>query len=478
MASTDAAVPSGGAMPVITIGLGDGSRVQIPSAPQMTLAQLQREISSRTNVAAELQRLIFSGKELRGDNATIQSMGVGHNGIMFIHMVQRPAAATPDAKAKGKRKADVVDLSADAGGAAPGGANIDLSHDSDGESGAALRTAPAAAAAIAALPMPYVAQAAAASGTAAAAASGAAAAAGAMAAGMAAGAAAEAEAEATPRKRRRAAAEGGSSSKKKAPAEKRQARFRGSCPMPIMQRIQRAATQRMFLLERRDLSQPENIHHEFGVIGSTGNVYRVQIASVPSCDCPDRNPLCKHILFVYLKVLKQPLDSPHIYQAALLQSELQEIFENAPPSAADVLANQRVRKEFEKLSGKVADGEAAEEEQKGGRAIEADDECPICFEGLLPEPGSAVPGRPLVCCNGGCGKSLHKECQGAWAMAESRMGRQISCPYCRQPWQDAAGSAAARIGQEGYTNMAAVAGLSMQRDTSTYNSYHRRRNGY
>ncbi|KAG5179073.1 hypothetical protein JKP88DRAFT_327812 [Tribonema minus] len=390
---------------------------------------------------------------------------------MFIHMVQRPAAATPDGKANGKRKADVVDLSADASGAAPGGANIDLSHDSDGDSGAVLRTAPAVAAAAAAPPMPYVAQAAAASGAAAAAAGGGAAAAAAGA--MAAGAAAAAAAETTPRKRRRAAAEGGSSSKKKASAEKRQARFRSSCPMPIMQRIQRAATQRMFLLERRDLSQPDNIHHEFGVIGSTGNVYRVQIASVPSCDCPDRNPLCKHILFVYLKVLKQPLDSPHIYQAALLQSELQEIFENAPPSAADVLANQRVRKEFEKLSGKVADGEAAEEEQKGGRAIEADDECPICFEGLLPEPGSAVPGRPLVCCNGGCGKSLHKECQGAWAMAESRMGRQIS-----QPWQDAAGSAAARIGEEGYTNIAAVAGLSMQRDTSTYNSYHRRRNGY
>jgi hypothetical protein len=44
---------------------------------------------------------------------------------------------------------------------------------------------------------------------------------------------------------------------------------------------------------------------KFSILGSTGNVYEVRVEQVPSCSCPDfhkRRELCKHLIFVYLKV--------------------------------------------------------------------------------------------------------------------------------------------------------------------------------
>ncbi|CAI5508726.1 unnamed protein product, partial [Closterium sp. Naga37s-1] len=43
----------------------------------------------------------------------------------------------------------------------------------------------------------------------------------------------------------------------------------------------------------------------FHVLGATGNVYTVTISQQPSCTCPDygNGNLCKHVLFVLLRVL-------------------------------------------------------------------------------------------------------------------------------------------------------------------------------
>jgi hypothetical protein len=63
----------------------------------------------------------------------------------------------------------------------------------------------------------------------------------------------------------------------------------------IRDRIDRAKTQRMFLVSHK---QVEDLNEEFIVMGSTGNLYTVKICQVPDCNCPDfmKGFLCKHIV--------------------------------------------------------------------------------------------------------------------------------------------------------------------------------------
>ncbi len=121
--------------------------------------------------------------------------------------------------------------------------------------------------------------------------------------------------------------------------EKRLRPYRSTCPDGIWQRILRAKTQRLYLIHRGAI---ENNQCEFAVLGSTGNIYNVTMKHLPKCTCPDftrgHNHLCKHILFVLLKVMAIDENSPYLYQAAWLTSELQDMFANMierrGPSAA------------------------------------------------------------------------------------------------------------------------------------------------
>lgn len=71
------------------------------------------------------------------------------------------------------------------------------------------------------------------------------------------------------------------------------------------------------------------------------------------CSCPDfgKGNLCKHILFIYLKVLRVNSGSPLIYQTALITSELQDIFRAAPQDPSrSVLADEAVRRRFNEIN--------------------------------------------------------------------------------------------------------------------------------
>ena len=103
-------------------------------------------------------------------------------------------------------------------------------------------------------------------------------------------------------------------------SEKRLQRFRGTPSSAVRKRIKRAKTQRLYMItwKRRDVGG------EFIVLGSTGNVYNVTIGHVNSCSCPDarKGNLCKHQLFVLLKVLQEPSDSPIVWQRGFTDREL------------------------------------------------------------------------------------------------------------------------------------------------------------
>lgn len=56
-------------------------------------------------------------------------------------------------------------------------------------------------------------------------------------------------------------------------------------------------------------------------------VYDVTISRHPHCTCPDhaKGNLCKHILFVLLRVLKLSTSNPLVWQKALLTKEVRKV---------------------------------------------------------------------------------------------------------------------------------------------------------
>lgn len=217
-------------------------------------------------------------------------------------------------------------------------------------------------------------------------------------------------------KRKSGATDGKQKMKKEKPppAEKRLSKFRAHPNQDTLARIQRALSQRLYLVERH--VEEEQQQQTFAVLGSTGNIYSVVIQKLPSCSCPDnaRDKLCKHILFVFLRVLRVPSSNPVIWQKALLTSELREIFAAAPSVLvhSETLASAAVRSTYSQVSG--AKNESLPDADATIQRKEVAGPCPICFEDMVePESGGASGKRPAeetVWCRATCGQSVHTSC--------------------------------------------------------------------
>ncbi|PVG02621.1 hypothetical protein CPB86DRAFT_780032 [Serendipita vermifera] len=230
--------------------------------------------------------------------------------------------------------------------------------------------------------------------------------------------------------------------------EKRLARFRPTCPKNIMERIERVKQQRFYMVERT--RTPGNLSEQFKVLGSTGNVYTVTIKDIPTCNCPDflKGNHCKHIIFVFLKILDVRERSHYYYQKALLTSELEDIFARAPP-APNSLVGQRVLDAYDQAIGRKPSSSLAEPPM---RSVEGQN-CPICYEemGVQNEKGP----NSIIFCKI-CRNGLHSDCDRMWKT------RSATCVYCRAPVAEEPEV------DEGYLNLSQVAGISKIRDTSTY----------
>jgi hypothetical protein len=231
----------------------------------------------------------------------------------------------------------------------------------------------------------------------------------------------------------------------------------------------------MFLINRRVVN---DTRMECSVLGSVGNVYDVVIDRQPSCTCPDFeksfNGPCKHLLFVMVRVLKQPLNSPFIYQSgtclcpslscvfllifrvALLSTELQQLIASAPPPPADILVHAslskilsdrllivavcrllllcvpvwrpslRQRAVQQKRPRHLPQCNAAHPMATGARYHHdlplVDTHLwvffsPICYETL--KEGA------LTYCEHGCGNNVHKQCMQAWADSRRAAGHPV-----------------------------------------------------
>ena len=234
--------------------------------------------------------------------------------------------------------------------------------------------------------------------------------------------------------------------------EKRLRRHRDKPVGSFTQRLERAQSQRMFVIERTpggDIDCPEET---IAMAGTTGNVYNVSINKIPSCTCPDnrKGNQCKHIVYVLHNVLKAP---EHLqYQLALLSTELQEIFAAAPSPVA---------------SAKSSD--ESEGEGRGAKRRPIDGDCPICFTPFEPES------EEIVYCKAACGNNIHADCFEQWA--KSQAGKDVRCVYCRSVWQGdeeqvmrivkakvkSGDGRGALMNDEGYLNVGTELGLSAVR---------------
>ncbi|KAG7441567.1 uncharacterized protein BT62DRAFT_473049 [Guyanagaster necrorhizus] len=247
--------------------------------------------------------------------------------------------------------------------------------------------------------------------------------------------------------------------------EKRGAIFKKKCPQNILERLDRVIEQRFFMIDREH--NGDELKETFKVLGSTGNVYTVVIDRTPRCDCPDasKGNHCKHIIFIFIKVLQVPHESPYWYQKALLTTELQDVFARAP----NAIANERLRQAHLRATGKAPASDSNNASNK--RMPTEEDDCPICYDKMHTEPENK-----LTWCEV-CGNALHGVCFAQWRTTAQKSGKKVTCVWCRAEWvlPDAGKGKGKAIGDEGYVNLAAVAGVSTQRDTSSY--YHGVRRG-
>ena len=236
---------------------------------------------------------------------------------------------------------------------------------------------------------------------------------------------------------------------KRPPEEKRSRRFRPKPPTSFGIIYDRATSQRFYVLSRSRSGTPECPEETVEMTGSTGNIYHVHVARVPTCTCPhsQKGSQCKHLIYVMSRVLRARFEL--VYQLALLASELREIFDHAPSirvGGVDV------------DDGTTEGGER--EDEKNRKSIEGD--CPICFT-PFEDPDDTV------YCRAQCGQNMHKECFEMWAATKRKSPRdKVTCPFCRTPWQgddDVVKKIqnTGIVGDEGYVNIADQLGVSRHR---------------
>lgn len=235
--------------------------------------------------------------------------------------------------------------------------------------------------------------------------------------------------------------------------ERRYAPWRKSCSSATLERIERAQGQRMYLIKQEPTESCTDggPARRFVVLGTTGNAYTVMLDSIVSCDCPDaaRGNVCKHQLFVFLRVLRLPPSSPLIYQRALLSSERAKIFATRRRPEQRALASASVQEAFAEATGTSSASSAKDtgkEQSAADHRGSEDDDCPICFEVLGKEK--------LQVCKA-CSNALHEDCFRQWA--RQKRG-DITCPFCRTEWVTDAPKASGGCSHvAGYLNFRAVA---------------------
>jgi hypothetical protein len=196
-------------------------------------------------------------------------------------------------------------------------------------------------------------------------------------------------------------------------SEKRLSRYRSSPSKALLERMEAAIASRMHVLRRFPIHPEIELSRKYTILGTTGSVYTISISNLPSCNCPDsaKGHHCCHILFVLLKILKVSQHEAVLYQRALLNAELREIYKEAPPNPSATISIPPY-------------GVAPVQAQLSG-------DCPVCCEAFV-----SYESEPIVWCKGGCGSNIHKSCFEIYAThtQQPQFPDKAFCPVCEVEW--------------------------------------------
>ena len=185
---------------------------------------------------------------------------------------------------------------------------------------------------------------------------------------------------------------------------------------------------------------------------------RAWVEVFPSCTCPDfagRRILCKHILFVLVKILHlaPPITRDMLDEACERGPAPRQHAAAAPrflgPRA--VVAPRRRPTSSFATHARAADDDSDVDELAQGlrelttaaacqaaacqaKPVEAGEECPVCYEAMAAGGGGGGV-EALVFCAAECGRHFHADCLERLAQHCSRAGLPLQCPLCRAPWR-------------------------------------------
>ena len=168
------------------------------------------------------------------------------------------------------------------------------------------------------------------------------------------------------------------------------------------ERKSRGLKQKLYLVE--SLNQ-----FEYVIMGSTGNVYNVKIASKPTCTCPDyiiNNHRCKHIYFVLLKIM----GVVNVDCSTFTENDLKNMISSLPTPQTELCVNSFIKNKYLKLKNneQIIRGE--------------DDACPICLDDISN-------GEEYSYCKADCGRCIHTGCFEMWCTKNAP-----NCLFCKKPW--------------------------------------------
>ncbi|XP_024387869.1 uncharacterized protein [Physcomitrium patens] len=257
------------------------------------------------------------------------------------------------------------------------------------------------------------------------------------------------------------------------PPEKRLSRFVRKPSMAVKERIQRAYNHRLYLIDKKMMDSEESLLTgcEFFVLGATGNVYSVKLEKLPSCTCPDarRGNICKHFLFVMLRVLKLPESDTRVWQKALLQTELEDLLKISAINE-DIVASQLVRQRFHEITGTNSKSDASPNETQKSIQRDINGDCPVCYEAMAGDDNKPV--EPIIFCKS-CGNNVHRDCFDRWSGSKRSTGGRVTCIYCRADWLDIGSKNSQNVGIDrgGYVNLASYSEGHVNQDTSLESLY-------
>tara|TARA_R110002050_G_scaffold147012_1_gene272613 strand:- start:1385 stop:2539 length:1155 start_codon:yes stop_codon:yes gene_type:complete len=98
-------------------------------------------------------------------------------------------------------------------------------------------------------------------------------------------------------------------------------------PKPIADRVSRALNQRLYVIDTS--WSEERTEQVFRIHGSKGDHYTVSIGRNLICNCMDAHNrgICKHILFVLIRVFRIPKNSPLLLKKGFSENEIREMVE-------------------------------------------------------------------------------------------------------------------------------------------------------